>query len=34
MGWKWATIQFVYMLALAYGAAWLVLVVGRALGFS
>lgn len=34
VGWKWATIQFVYMLALAYGAAWLVLVVGRALGFS
>ncbi|MEY4607875.1 MAG: ferrous iron transport protein [Gemmatimonadota bacterium] len=34
IGWRWAAIQFAYMLALAYGAAWLVLVVGRALGFS
>jgi ferrous iron transport protein B len=34
IGWRWATIQFVYMLVLAYGAAWLVLVIGRALGFS
>lgn len=34
IGWRWATIQFVYMLALAYAAAWLVLVIGRALGFS
>jgi ferrous iron transport protein B len=34
LGWKWAGIQFVYMLALAYGAAWLTLVGGRALGFA
>jgi len=34
IGWRWAAIQFAYMLALAYGAAWLVLVVGRALGLS
>lgn len=33
IGWRWATIQFVYMLALAYGTAWLVLVIGRVLGF-
>jgi ferrous iron transport protein B len=33
-GWKWAGIQFSYMLVLAYVAAWLVLVVGRALGFQ
>lgn len=34
LGWKWASIQFVYMLVLAYGAAWLTLVGGRALGFT
>ncbi len=34
IGWRWAAIQFGYMLALAYGAAWLVIVVGRALGFA
>ena len=34
IGWKWAAIQFGYMLALAYGAAWLVIVIGRALGFA
>jgi hypothetical protein len=34
LGWKWAGVQFGYMLALAYGAAWLTLVtVGRALGY-
>lgn len=33
-GWKWAGIQFGYMLALAYGAAWLVLVAGRAMGYA
>lgn len=34
LGWKWATIQFVYMLALAYGGAWLVYAGGTALGLG
>ncbi|WP_353268370.1 ferrous iron transport protein B [Gemmatimonas sp.] len=34
LGWKWATIQFFYMLALAYGAAWLVYAGGTALGWG
>jgi ferrous iron transport protein B len=34
IGWSWAAIQFGYMLALAYGAAWLVYNVGRALGYG
>jgi ferrous iron transport protein B len=34
VGRRWALIQFGYMLALAYGMAWLVIVVGRALGFA
>ena len=34
MGWKWATIQFAYMLGLAYGAALLVYQGGRALGLG
>lgn len=34
VGWKWASIQFAYMLALAYGAAWLVFEGGKALGFG
>ena len=34
LGWQWAGVQFGYMLALAYGAAWLVVVVGRAMGFA
>ncbi|MCE9601688.1 MAG: ferrous iron transport protein B [Gemmatimonadetes bacterium] len=34
IGWRWAAIQFGYMLALAYGAAWLVIVVGRAMGYA
>ena len=36
-GWRgvrWATLQFGYMLALAYGAAWLVYRVGGALGWG
>ena len=33
-GWTWAGISFGYMLVLAYLAAWLVIVVGRALGFA
>lgn len=33
-GWSWAAIQFGYMLVLAYLAAWLVIVVGRAMGFA
>ncbi len=33
-GWKWAGIQFAYMLALAYLGAWLVQVGGRALGYG
>ncbi len=34
LGWKWAALQFGYMLALAYGSAWLVIVAGRAMGFA
>ncbi len=34
IGWKWATVQFVYMLTLAYGAAWLVFAGGTALGWG
>jgi ferrous iron transport protein B len=33
-GWGWAGVQFGYMLALAYAAAWLVYHGGRALGFA
>jgi len=33
-GWKWALVQFGYMLVLAYGAAWLVYHGGRALGYG
>jgi ferrous iron transport protein B len=31
LGWRWAGLQFGYMLALAYGAAWLVRTVGTAI---
>lgn len=34
LGWKWATIQFAYMLALAYGGAWIVYAGGTALGLG
>ncbi len=34
IGWTWAGLQFAYMLALAYGGAWLTIVAGRALGFA
>ena len=34
MGWKWAAIQFVYMLGLAYVAALIVYQGGRALGLG
>lgn len=34
MGWRWAGIQFTYMLVLAYGSAWLVYAGGRALGLG
>ena len=34
LGWRWAGLQFGYMLVLAYGAAWLVYVGGTALGFG
>lgn len=34
VGWRWAAIQFGYMLVLAYVAAWLVYAGGRALGFG
>ncbi|WP_396205926.1 ferrous iron transport protein B [Gemmatimonas sp.] len=34
LGWKWATIQFVYMLALAYVGAWIVYAGGTALGLG
>ncbi|MEQ1566661.1 MAG: cytochrome b/b6 domain-containing protein, partial [Myxococcota bacterium] len=30
VGWGWAGVQFGYMLVLAYGAAWLVVVIGHA----
>jgi ferrous iron transport protein B len=33
-GWSWAALQFAYMLGLAYGGAWLVLVVGHAMGYA
>jgi ferrous iron transport protein B len=33
-GWGWAGLQFAYMLALAYGAAWVVYHGGLALGFG
>jgi ferrous iron transport protein B len=33
-GWRWAVIQFGYMLVLAYAGAYAVLVAGRALGFA
>jgi ferrous iron transport protein B len=34
LGWRWASVQFAYMLALAYGSAWLVYAGGRALGWE
>ncbi len=34
LGWTWAGVQFGYMLVLAYGASWLVLAVGRAMGWG
>jgi ferrous iron transport protein B len=34
IGWQWAALQFAYMLALAYAAAWLVFAGGTALGFG
>lgn len=34
LGWGWAGVQFGYMLVLAYGAAWLVVVIGRAMGYA
>lgn len=34
IGWQWAGVQFTYMLALAYGGAWLVVTIGRALGYA
>lgn len=34
LGWKWASIQFVYMLALAWVSAWVVYRGGLALGFG
>jgi ferrous iron transport protein B len=34
LGWRWAGIQFVYMLGLAYGAALLVYQGGRLLGYQ
>jgi ferrous iron transport protein B len=34
VGWKWAGVQFAYMLVLAYGAALLVYQGGRALGLG
>lgn len=33
-GWKWAGIQFSYMFVLAYGASWLIMVVGHAMGYT
>lgn len=34
VGWSWAALQFGYMLAMAYGAAWAVYAGGRALGWG
>ncbi|MEO7999864.1 MAG: nucleoside recognition domain-containing protein, partial [Gemmatimonadaceae bacterium] len=34
IGWGWAGLQFAYMLALAYGAAWIVYRGGLALGLG
>ncbi|WKW12931.1 ferrous iron transport protein B [Pseudogemmatithrix spongiicola] len=34
IGWRWASIQFGYMLVLAYAMAYLVIIVGRALGYA
>jgi ferrous iron transport protein B len=34
IGWRWAGLQFGYMLFLAYGAAWLVRVIGLSLGLG
>ena len=34
IGWQWAAVQFTYMLGLAYGGAWLVVTLGRALGYQ
>ncbi|GAB1342446.1 ferrous iron transport protein B [Gemmatimonas sp.] len=34
IGWKWASIQFAYMLALAWGGAWVVYAGGTALGLG
>jgi ferrous iron transport protein B len=34
VGWQWAGLQFGYMLALAYGAAWIVYRGGLALGLG
>lgn len=34
IGWGWAGLQFTYMLALAYGAAWIVYRGGIALGLG
>jgi ferrous iron transport protein B len=34
IGWRWASLQFGYMLALAYAAAWIVRHVGLAMGFG
>lgn len=34
IGWQWAGLQFVYMLALAWVSAWLVYAGGTALGFG
>jgi ferrous iron transport protein B len=33
-GWRWAGLQFGYMLVLAYGAAWLLREVGLAMGYG
>jgi ferrous iron transport protein B len=33
-GWRWAGLQFGYMLVLAYGASWLVRQIGLAMGFG
>jgi ferrous iron transport protein B len=33
-GWRWAGLQFGYMLVLAYGAAWIVRAVGLAMGYD